>query len=247
MSRTIVALLTSVVTLCIMSCQSEIEQADALRLDNEFEQSSELYEKLANQGDAYAMWRLSNAYYNGDGVDFDREKGFEWLNKSADKGCEQAVCDLARSYMLGLNGVKKDEAKGKQMLDKLLKKTNNSYVLSRYAVMLLAGTSYEEKKEAKAWKLLKEIDDDNEPFYLFTMGLVYLFGVAGQDCDYPLALGYLDKSFKKGFKDAAVAISETYLNDNDVAIAVEWLKKGAQGNSTQCMEILSDIYIYKYG
>lgn len=47
--------------LTLTLCQSEIEKADKLRLENKFEEAAALYQKLADKGDAYAMWCLSNA------------------------------------------------------------------------------------------------------------------------------------------------------------------------------------------
>ena len=63
----------------LSSCQSEIEQADSLRLQNKFDEAAKLYQKLSDEGNAYAMWRLSIAYSNGDGVDFDQEKALTLL------------------------------------------------------------------------------------------------------------------------------------------------------------------------
>ena len=48
----------------LSSCQSEIEQADSLRLQNKFDEAAKLYQKLSDEGNAYAMWRLSIAYSN---------------------------------------------------------------------------------------------------------------------------------------------------------------------------------------
>jgi len=63
-----------VATIALVSCQTDSEKADKLRLENKFDEAAELYQKAADEGDAYAMWRLSNAYNNGDGVDWDEAK-----------------------------------------------------------------------------------------------------------------------------------------------------------------------------
>ena len=64
------SLLVIAILFVLSSCQSDVEHADSLRLENKFDEAAQLYQKAADEGDAYAMWRLSNAYANGDGVDF---------------------------------------------------------------------------------------------------------------------------------------------------------------------------------
>ena len=72
------------------------------------------------------MERLSNAYSNGDGVDWDEAKALELLKQSAQAGCEEAKYDLAFAYMYDWYNIGKNEDKGKKMLDDLIKTTKNS-------------------------------------------------------------------------------------------------------------------------
>ena len=158
----------------LSSCQSEIEQADSLRLQNKFDEAAKLYQKLSDEGNAYAMWRLSIAYSNGDGVDFDQEKALTLLKNAAGHGCEEAKGDLAEAYMLGQLGIVKDTAKGKNMLEKLVNKSNNSYIQSKYAGFLLFGPDdLFEKNPEKGLRILKEVKDKTDPHYLYIMGGVY--------------------------------------------------------------------------
>ena len=92
--------------LMLLSCQTDSEKADKLRLENKFDEAAELYQKAADEGDAYAMWRLSNAYANGDGVDWDEAKAFDLLKQAAKGGCEEAKCNLAFAYMFDWYGIK---------------------------------------------------------------------------------------------------------------------------------------------
>ena len=78
-------------SIMVVSCQSDTAKADKLRLNNEFDEAAGLYQKAADAGDAYAMWRLSNAYANGDGVEFDEEKALNLLTQAANAGCLEAL------------------------------------------------------------------------------------------------------------------------------------------------------------
>lgn len=106
----------------LVSCQTDSEKADHFRLENKFAEAAELYKKAAAEGDAYAKWRLFEAYSNGDGVDYDERTSLELLKQAAAEGCEEAKCDLAFAYMFDWYDIGKDEDKGKSMLEELVKK-----------------------------------------------------------------------------------------------------------------------------
>ena len=55
------------------------------------EQNIESLKKLANQGDAEALYQLGNCYQNGDGVEQDIKKAVEWWLKASDLGHEKAT------------------------------------------------------------------------------------------------------------------------------------------------------------
>lgn len=233
----------------LSSCQSEIEEADSLRLQNKFDEAAQLYQKLSDEGDAYAMWRLSSAYGNGDGVDFDKEKAFNLLKKAAASGCEEAKSDLAWSYMFGWYGLTKDEVKGKNMFEALINKSDNSYVLSHYAKLLLFGAeNLYDKNSEKGLKVLKQVNDKNDPYYLWVMGLVYSIGVGKIDKDWNEAIDYYIKSFEKGRRYSSCFIASIFLDKGikdiyNIKQGIEWLKKGVESNSTYAMIELSKIYL----
>lgn len=233
----------------LSSCQSEIEEADSLRLQNKFDEAALLYQKLSDDGNAYAMWRLSSAYGNGEGVDFDQEKALNLLKKAADKGCEEAQCDLSWSYMFGWYGLTKDEVKGKNMFEALINKSDNSYVLSHYAHLLLLGAeNLYEKNQEKGLRILEEVKDKSDPYYLWVMGWVYAKGFGKMDKDLNEAIDYFTKSFEKGRRYSASSIAYILLDKENkdvynIAKAIEWLKKGIESNSTVAMLALSNIYL----
>lgn len=233
----------------LSSCQSEIEQADSLRLQNKFDEAAKLYQKLSDEGNAYAMWRLSIAYSNGDGVDFDQEKALTLLKNAAGHGCEEAKGDLAEAYMLGQLGIVKDTAKGKNMLEKLVNKSNNSYIQSKYAGFLLFGPDdLFEKNPEKGLRILKEVKDKTDPYYLYIMGGVYMFGIENIDKDLKKSIEYYTKSFEKGKRYSSCIIADIlftkkYKDVYNRENGIEWLKKGVESNSTEAMLMLSKIYL----
>lgn len=243
------SLLVIAILFALSSCQTDVEHADSLRLENKFDEAAQLYQKAADEGDAYATWRLSNAYGNGDGVDFDQEKAFNLLKEAADKGCKEAECDLSWAYMFGWYG-HTDSIKGKQMFDKLIAQDNdNTYIQSRYAHLLLSGAEgLYEKNTEKALRILKQVKDKDDPYYLWVEGSIYLSGIDNIEPDYSKAITYFTKSFEKGRRYASVFLAQIYFTKDrketfDIKKGIEWLKKGVESNSTDAMVLLSKIYL----
>lgn len=232
------------------SCQSDVDRADSLRLQNKFDEAAQLYQKAADEGDAYAMWRLANAYGNGDGVDCDKKKAFSLLKEAAAKGCKEAECDLSQFYMFGGNG-DVDSIKGKQMFDKLIEQNqDNTYIQSRYAWLLLGGVEgLYEKNTEKALRILKQVKDKDDPYYLWVEGSIYAIGVDNVELDNLKAITYWTKSFDKGYRNSSYCLASIYLNKDsketyDIKKGIEWLKKGVECNNVSAIIGLSRIYLY---
>lgn len=232
--------------LCFLSsCQNKAKKADELRLKYEFEEAAKLYKEAADEGDAYAKWKLSRAYFWGEGVAVDEKKGFRLLEEAANAGLEEAKAELANCYIDGFS-TKPDIAKGKKMMDSLVVKSTNAFVLSSYANMLMFGNPAYEKNEKKAIKVLESVDDKDDPFYLYNMGLVYYNGI-DNDVDYQKALEYFSKAFERGKFSSALLCCRIYYNGGhnvkkNMDKCVEWLKKGAQTMDADCMYSLGEIY-----
>ncbi len=237
-------------TVTLLSCQSEIEKADKLRVENKFDEAAALYQKLADDGDAYAMWRLSAAYSNGDGVDCDKAKSFELLKQAAKAGCEEAKCDLAFAYMFGWFGTGLETEKGKGMMDELIQKSNNAHVLSRYASLIFFGSGpYEEDRE-KAIAILNKVNDKDYPTYCEIMGDVYLYGTDEIAIDVQKSIDFYTKAFKNGRRNCAYFLQSIYALGRgevkaDEAKRMEWLDKGIKCNQTDCMVTMALICLYE--
>ena len=234
-------LLSLLLTIYVLTaCQNDIEKADALRLENKFEESAVLYQKAADNGNAYAIWRLSKAYSNGDGVAFDENQAFELLQQAAQGGCDEAKCDLAFVYLFDWYGVGTDLEKGKNILDELMLSTDNSYVLSRYASLLFYGFEpYEEDKE-KAMSILEKVKDKNNPLYCDIMGDVYFSGTEGISIDEHKGIDFLEKAFNGGRRYCAYELQNIYelgrgSIKKDIIKQIEWLMRGVDCNQTDCL------------
>lgn len=235
----------SVLFLSFSSCQNKAKKADELRLKYEFEEAAKLYKEAADEGDAYAKWKLSQAYFVGEGVEVDGKKGFRLLAEAAKAGLEEAKAGLARWYIEG-SSTKTDIDKGKKMMDSLVETSTNAFVLSSYAEMLMSGNSAYEKNEKKAIKILESVDDKDNPFYLYDMGIVYYDGI-DNDIDYQKALEYFSKAFERGrFNTAYLCGTIYYYGGHNVKKnmnkSVEWFKKGVQTMDADCMRSLGQIY-----
>lgn len=226
----------------LTSCYSDSKKADMLRLENKFEEAAELYQKAANEGDAYAKWRLSKAYGNGDGVAYNKEKALELLKEASKEGCEEATCDLALAYMFDTYNIGENIPKGIDIIENLAKNTTNSYVMAEYA------WNISEENERKTVDILTNIKDKDDPAYLFTMGRLYYYGNSFIDVNADKAIEYFTKAFEQGYREGAQFLSYIYENGyGDVMPSkdkmIEWLKRGTESNQIDCMVNMAMIYL----
>lgn len=237
-----------IILMCSFSFTScdKVSKADSLRKEYKFEEAAKLYEEAASNGNSYAKWRLSEAYSNADGVEFDLEKAKHLLEEAANEGCEEAKCDVALSYICGWNNFEIDEEKGKSLLLDLAQKTDNDYVRIRYARELLFGWSFEQDKE-KAEKLLESVKDKNNPWYLRTLADAYGYGGDKIEINYRKALELYQKAYEQGNSNSAYFIASFYRGNDEIEKdfnkEIEWLKKGVEGNSSVCMLQLGKMFI----
>lgn len=242
-------LLLFVLAICLFSCKSNVEQADDLRLENKFEESVALYKEAADEGNAYAKWRLYKAYSHGDGVDLDLDIAKEYLEAADKEGCEEASCDVACSYMYGWVGYDKDEEKGKEMLKKLASTSTSAYVLAKYARDLFYGSTFEEDKEKAEALLEKVIDKDNE-IYLRTMADVYQNGGDKIERNIDKAIELYSKAYEKGDGFSACKLAAIYFIGydkikKDTVEALKWFERGIEKNDDECMLLMSSLCLSK--
>lgn len=76
--------------------------------EQDHERGIELWEQVAQSGDARAQWRMGRAYQTGSGVDRDRDLAYSWMRASADQGNAHAMEPLGSMYLRG-HGTSVDE------------------------------------------------------------------------------------------------------------------------------------------
>ena len=231
----------------LISSQNYSEKADKLRLENKFDEATALYQKAADNNDAYGMWRLSKAYSNGDGIEFNQGKALEWLQKAADNSSEEALSDLAFAHLYGRYNLPIDTLKGVNLIKQLLQTSSNAYALSKCSSIYIYGYGkYFEKDCNETYRVLQKVTDKEDPMYNQVMGLVYLNGSSSIDVDAEKAIEYLKKAHELGDIAAAYRIGALYhegkLLPKDYKKAIEWFNKGIENNCTFSMLSLYWIY-----
>ena len=231
----------------LSSC-SDVKKADKLRLEHKFDEAAALYQKAADKGNAYAMWRLGECYDNGDGVEFDSKKAYKWYVKAAKVGSEEAKAIMACTKIYGWYDQPKEVKQGITQLANLVKETNNPYVICQYAMLFQDGIENEiEKNTTKADSILNTIKDKNDPYYLYLKGLVYCYGNDKTDIDENKAIECWEKSQGKcnwGAREIAYLYRWGGSQiDKDIDKAVDWYKKGVEANDSKCMLELARIYL----
>lgn len=239
-------LYSSIFAIILSSCSNYTKEADKLARVYKYEDAVKLYQKAADGGDAYAIWRLADAYAYGLGVEFNQEKALELLKKSAEQGCEEAIIDLGTVYLYGRFNVPVDTVKGADLVNKIAEKSQNPYVLYRYAYLYLDGIeNYFDKDHQKAVEIMERIKDKENPYYLLSKGEMYAWGTESITQDVSKARPLLEKAFSNGLDRAAYGMAATYMNQKDkdgIRREIEWLKKGANVGNTRCMYNLATIY-----
>ncbi|MVV49016.1 sel1 repeat family protein [Pseudomonas sp. PB120] len=91
---------------------NKLEQYDVAvskRNKGDYVSALNIFQSLAQDGDAKAQYQLGKLYYFGSGVEVDYKKAFYWFKLSAERGVREAQHNLAVMYQDG-NGTEKNEA-----------------------------------------------------------------------------------------------------------------------------------------
>lgn len=232
----------------LMSCQTKDEKADKLRCVQKYTEAASVYKESAQEGSAYAKWRLGLAYIHGQGVEYDEAKGLELIKQAADEGCEEAIYDLGNAYIDGSWGLEKNETKGEGMISELWDKTDNDYCKSYHAFYFITGNSWIDKDEDRGLEILNSIKDKNNPIYLWTKGMITYEGLCGEKKDPIKGIEYFKKSFEAGLPAAANRVAINYYYgaegvEKNIPMSIDWWQKGIKGKNIKSMLGLTDLYL----
>ena len=238
-----------VLAMTLLSCEDKMEKADLLSLDNNFIEAFDIYKKAAERGNVYATYRLARAYAYGLGTEIDEQRAMELFREAADKGSEEAKCDLALAVIGGLHGQEKDYVSGFDSLKALGEQSKNAYVRSRYAGVYFWGldTIVSQDKD-KAYEILQTVDDKDNYVYLYQMAQLYLHGSSAVAVNESKAIELFSQAYDNGSKYSAYCLGDIYqygLADTKVNLpaAVKWFGKGVEGCDQDCMLSLAAIHL----
>ena len=245
--RTLMVPLT--LALVMISCEDKMQTAEQLWLDNNYVEAIDIYKKAAKKGNVFATYRLARAYALGLGTEVDEEQAMQLFHEAADKGSEEAKCDLALALIGGLYGQEKDYVAGFDSLKTLGEQSKNSYVRSRYAGVYFWGldTIVAQDKD-KAYEILQTVDDKENYVYLYQMALLYLHGSSAVAVNESKAIDLFTQAYGNGSKYSAYCLGDIYqfgLADIKVNLpaAVQWFGKGVEGCDQDCMLALAAIHL----
>src|SRR5512136_323455 len=75
-----------------------LEDGNAAYRDNEYARAAELWQPLAEKGDATAQYSLGTLYLEGQGVEQNDATAFMWFRRAADQGNAAAQYNVGASY-----------------------------------------------------------------------------------------------------------------------------------------------------
>ena len=234
--------------IAILASCSDTDKADKLRLERKYDEAAALYQKAADKGDAYAMWRLAECYSTGNGIEFNQKKAYDWIVKSAKAGQEEAKVDLALTKIYGLYGQSKNVKEGINEMEVLYSSSNNAYTYLKYASLFWDGVQGEiERDQSKAVEIMNKLENKNSPYYNWFMGIVYCVGTDDIDIDENKAIELWNKSFSEGY-NGSLQIANLYANggihiEKNIDTAIEFYKKGVEANGTGSMLQLANLYL----
>ena len=103
----------------VTACTPHGETGDKLCLERKWAEAAQEYQKGADNGEAYSMWRLADAYGSGLGVEFNDSIALVWLTKAAEANCEEAKADMISAYINGTWGQPTDTVAALDFLKEL--------------------------------------------------------------------------------------------------------------------------------
>ncbi len=209
-------------------------------------------EAKASQGDTAAMVQLGRAYWGGQGVTVDIEKGRVWLDRAAEKGSLDAQMLLGMAYFSGAKLPKDPQLASKYLLraaqqEHVDSSLQSSQALAQYfiASMYEQGRGLEESHD-KAIQFLQLAANNGSPAAQFDLAALYNDGSVGISVDKVRACQLFQKAADQGYVRAMHNVGYCYQvgigSKKDDGKAVEYYTKAAEGGSTRSQRNLGILF-----
>lgn len=226
---------------------------DGMAVDSDKTQNSiktvKLFQRVAEKGNAKAMYVLSLLYQNGFYVEADHDKAVEYLKKSADLKYPEAEYSMAYLYLSGMY-VEKDYKKGIELMTSA---ANNGFpdAQNNIGMLYLKGELVpKDLKRAKNW--LEKASNNGSSMADYNLGVVYDAGM-GVPVDSKKAGNLYLRSAEKGYLPAFGKVVDMYANGTKGVVksnekAREWLDKAIENDDSDAMLLKANAYFHgNYG
>jgi TPR repeat protein len=209
-------------------------------------------EVKASNGDVAAMVELGKAYWGGNNVPKDEEKGRGWLEKAAEKGSVEAEMLLGAAYLSGTNLPKNRELAAKYLLQVAQQQHvddafKGSQALAQYwvAMMYEQGAGVE-KSHNKAIQFLEMAAKNGNYPAQYDLGSLYNDGTGGMTMDKVRACDLFEKAAEQGhvmaMHNAAYCYQVGTGGKKDDAKALTYYTKAAEAGSVRSQRNLGILY-----
>ncbi len=224
-----------------------VRHADASRNLKDYAQAAQLYNKAAEQGNAYAQNQLGNLYESGLGVAKDDATAVQWYRKAADQGLPVAQFSLAWMYRSGL-GVTKDYGQAVQWF----RRASDQGFAAAQAEL---GWMYQyalgvQQDNAQAFQLYQRSAAKGGSPAETRLAFMYENGL-GVSKDYAQALEWYRKAADQGNPRAQTSVGIFYQNGwavpQDYAQALQWYRKAADQNFSWAQRRMGMMYKNGWG
>jgi uncharacterized protein len=198
--------------------------------------------KKAQLGDVTAQLELGKRYTDGDAIEKDATKGFEWLEKASQQGNQEAEYLTGRAFSKG-KGVERDVQKAFLIFSKLNDKGNPSG-MGALGVAYLRGEGTE-KNEEKGLSLLQRAAALGDSHSQANLGVLYSLGKVVTKND-QLAVSWYKKGVEQGNAHAQTLLGYAYYlgegTPKNAAMAFELYSKAASQGDETAQQLLADMY-----
>ena len=224
-----------------------LEYASEAEDRKDYKMAFEYYKLVAEQGDAFAQFKLGVCYKNGQGVGKDECEAVKWYRKSAEQCHARAQCNLGFCYERGI-GIDKDEEEAVKWYRKSAEQGN---AIAQFNL----GNCYKkgqgvEKDEEEAVKWYRKSAEQGHVSAQFNLGRCYE-NAYGVDEDEEEAVKWYRMSAEQGNRDAQFDLGWCYENaygvDEDEEEAVKWYRMSAEQGNKDAQFNLGWCYENAYG
>lgn len=240
--------------------ESEVEQL--------FEDNKESVLELAQGSDMFAQYEIAQMYWNGDGVEKDKdaaakwyrksaeqgnwiaqyeisgvekEEEFEWLCNAAEKGYDRAQIYLAKQYRDGDDLAEQDDEQAAFWYNKAVEQGNEEAITE---LMQLYKEERGGASDSEVVALYRKAVEMNNSEAMYLLGISYALG-KGVEQDDELTIEWYTKAARAGNADAMYILGYSYEYacgvDADGNKAIYWYEKAATAGNAAAMYAVGNI------